>query len=160
MYNPQLDIANFMIMCNQEVAESPTTADEATRLLRARLLFEEVSEFIEASGCFIGVDEEGIFTVFTDPDGKVNLKEINDSLADINYVSYGASNAFGLNSQLAHDEVHGSNMTKVFPDGTVHKNEFGKVIKPETYTPANMNTVLDVQLLDKDTLIEQLKREG
>ena len=145
-YQPQEDIAQFMKMCGQEVHNTPTIPSKDILLLRAKLLFEEVSEFIEAAGCFIGMDDEGELTIFTEPDSIPDLVGMYDGLADINYVSYGAANAIGVSMKLGHEEVHGSNMTKAQPDGTILKNEFGKVKKGVNYRKPDLQAVLQKQV--------------
>lgn len=52
----------------------------------------------------------------------------------------------GMGSQMqdVFDEVHRSNMSKVFPDGTVKYREDGKVLKPDTYSKADIKSVLKV----------------
>lgn len=44
--------------------------------------------------------------------------------------------------ETAFDEVHRSNMSKVQSDGTVKYREDGKVLKPDTYSKANIKGVL------------------
>lgn len=44
---------------------------------------------------------------------------------------------------LFFEEKHRSNMTKVREDGSVLKNEKGKVIKPETYEPPNYIPIIE-----------------
>ena len=43
-YQPQQDIVTLMKQFEQEVKDSPELPDSATRLLRARLVFEEALE--------------------------------------------------------------------------------------------------------------------
>lgn len=39
-------------------------------------------------------------------------------------------------------EVHAANMRKIWPDGTIHYREDGKVLKPPTWTPADIAGIL------------------
>lgn len=52
----------------------------------------------------------------------------------------------GMSSQIekVFDEVHRSNMSKVFPDGTVRYDEGGKVLKPDTYSKADIKSILEL----------------
>ena len=70
--------------------------------------------------------------------------QVLDALTDLQYVLDGAYLAFGLAKfkDAALAEVHRSNMSKLWPDGTVHKRDDGKVLKPDTYSPANLEAVL------------------
>jgi predicted HAD superfamily Cof-like phosphohydrolase len=69
--------------------------------------------------------------------------EAADALGDLLYVIYGASLEWGIPLDAVFDEVHRSNMTKVWPDGTVHRREDGKILKPEAYSPVDLRRVLD-----------------
>ena len=52
-YRPQHDIVTLMKQFDQPVKESPEMPDEKTRLLRARLVFEEALEFVKGCGCTV-----------------------------------------------------------------------------------------------------------
>ena len=54
-YRPQEDIVQLMTQFEQEVKDAPELPDAATRLLRARLVFEEALEFVRACGCTVAV---------------------------------------------------------------------------------------------------------
>jgi len=98
--------------------------DERTRELRSNLILEEAREFQAAS------DE-------------LDLVEIADAIADLLYVVYGAAVTYGLDAQVLFDEVHRSNMTKIWPDGTIHRRESdGKILKPPSYSPADIKGTL------------------
>lgn len=103
--------------------DAPSIADIKTRRLRCDLLFEEVNEVIEAL-----FDE--------------NLEEIAKELADLLYVVLGTAVAYGIPLERVFEEVHRSNMTKIMPDGTIKYGANGKVIKPLTYQPADVKSVL------------------
>lgn len=93
------------------VETSPTIPSESIRGLRFSLIEEELAEFKAASDA-------------------QNIVEVADAIADLLYVVYGAAVAWGIDAQACFDEVHRSNMTKVWPDGTVHRRFDGKVLKP------------------------------
>lgn len=152
MYNPQKDIATFMDACGQETPSKPVVPDDKTMHLRCKLIAEEAFETIEAAGYRIVVnaphensrgqkiiDRKIIeFEKIAEP----NIPELSKELSDLNYVSYGTGVAIGVDLQEIHTEVQRSNMTKVGKDGKVTKNEFGKVVKPSTYEPADVDTIL------------------
>ena len=59
LYRPQEDIVTLMTQFNQEVKKSPELPDAETRLLRARLVFEEALEFVRGCGCTITMNVSG-----------------------------------------------------------------------------------------------------
>jgi predicted HAD superfamily Cof-like phosphohydrolase len=119
-------VKQFMQVMGQEVPSTPRLANEATAKLRVDLIQEELDELREA--IFLG-----------------NIVEIADALTDLLYVVYGAGHAYGIDLDECFDEVHDSNMTKIQADGTVLKNSSGKVIKPDTYCPPNLEAVINRQ---------------
>lgn len=124
MNTAQLLVREFMHKFGQQIVDMPTIiADSQTRDLRASLITEEAAEFKEA----------------TDTQSLVGIA---DAIADLLYVVYGAANAYGIDAQVVFEEVHRSNMTKVWEDGTVRRREDGKVMKPSTYSPADVAGVL------------------
>lgn len=115
-------VAEFMKCGDQEVKKSPEFPAEAVQQLRLKLIFEEVDELVDAS---------------EDKD----IVEIADALTDILYVVYGMGHAYGIDLDRCFKEVHRSNMTKVV-EGKLMRNEAGKVLKPDTYEPPNLQGVL------------------
>ena len=123
VYRPQEDIVTLMKQFEQEVKEAPELPDEATRLLRARLVFEEALEFVRACGCTVALSRsEGEraavideISVVADADVKPDFTEYVDGCIDQLVVTYGALNAAGVKAQSAWDEVQRSNMSKAWP---------------------------------------------
>lgn len=129
------------------VEESPIIPSEKDRILRVQLLLEEALEFATASGVKVYVrdiqikhvdDLHLIIDQFTCP----NIVEVADALADTDYVTQGAALTWGIPLEECSLEVHRSNMSKLWDDGLVHKRGDGKVIKPPTYSPADLEPVL------------------
>lgn len=122
-YRPQDDITALMQQYNQEVKERPQLPDAATRLLRARLVFEEALEFVKGCGCTIRLSaaseaEAGVIDeirVVPNETGVPDLVEYVDGCIDQLVVTYGALNAAGVRAQPAWDEVQRSNMSKAWP---------------------------------------------
>jgi predicted HAD superfamily Cof-like phosphohydrolase len=147
VYQPQQDIAELMKLYDQEVREFPSIPDRVTLLLRARLIFEEAMEFVEAAGCSVPLLDKGIGPyVVIDETSAPNLVEMADAIGDTLVVTYGAANALGIQVEPVWDEIQRSNLSKVWPDGAIHKREDGKVIKPSTYSPAAIDGVLAQQV--------------
>jgi hypothetical protein len=122
-YRPQQDIIALMKQFEQEVKESPEMPDPATRLLRARLVFEEALEFVRACGCNVTSDSGtpviDDIAIELDPAGTPDLVEYVDGCIDQLVVTYGALNAAGIQARSAWDEVQRSNMSKAWPHCSV-----------------------------------------
>jgi predicted HAD superfamily Cof-like phosphohydrolase len=151
-YNPQRDVRTMMELYQQEVNSTPTMPqDPAYRALRARLVLEEALEFVEAMGVSVTMEHgEEQFTIRSTKDLTLrptltpNLVKAADAVGDLLVVTYGGANAIGINAPVVFEEVHRSNMTKIWPDGTIHKDENGKVVKPDSYSPADISRVIGV----------------
>lgn len=101
--------------------------DETLAHLRVDLLREEVEEFAQATA---------------DRD----IVGLADALADIVYVAYGAAVTYGIDLDDVLDEVHRSNMSKMAPDGRPVLRPDGKVLKPPSYRPPDVEGTLERQL--------------
>ena len=118
-------VAEFNRLCDVDMPDASTPLDLQTAILRIRLITEESHEF----------SQEAI---------KGKLAESIKELVDILYVTYGALLAMGIHDVTPFfEEVHHSNMSKVWADGTVHKREDGKILKPDSYMPANIQGILN-----------------
>jgi predicted HAD superfamily Cof-like phosphohydrolase len=98
--------------------------------LRSALLNEEVNELYNA--CVDG-----------------DIVEVADGIADCMYILFGTAWEFGLGEILGavFNEVHRSNMTKLDPaTGKPIKRADGKVIKPPTYSPADIKKIVDAAI--------------
>jgi predicted HAD superfamily Cof-like phosphohydrolase len=138
-YCPQQDIADLMHQYHQQVKTAPEMPDEATRLLRARLVFEEALEFVRACGCTVALDGDSSvldrISVQPDPAVAPDLVEYVDGCVDQLVVTYGALNAAGVQVQPAWDEVQRSNMSKAWPhcnlcDVVLELGEGGQLVHP------------------------------
>jgi predicted HAD superfamily Cof-like phosphohydrolase len=70
-----------------------------------------------------------------------------DAVADLLYVVYGTADEAGIDVDAVFAEVHRSNMSKVGADGKVLRREDGKILKPDTYSPPDVESVLDAQVV-------------
>lgn len=66
-----------------------------------------------------------------------------DAIIDILYIVLGTAQELGVLDKLedAWTLVHENNLTKLDADGKVHKNEYGKVIKPKGYKPVDLSVL-------------------
>jgi predicted HAD superfamily Cof-like phosphohydrolase len=158
-YRPQEDIVTLMTQFEQEVKDSPELPDAATRLLRARLVFEEALEFVRACGCTVtmsGSSVEGSavindIRVVLDPNGTPDFTEYVDGCIDQLVVTYGALVAAGVKVESAWDEVQRSNMSKAWPhcsvcDAVLVRGTGEELVHPDDADAhaGNWNSVLKV----------------
>lgn len=108
---------------NENRGDSKGCLGLETAQLRAKLIEEESSEAIEA--------------IETNND----VEHIAKELADVVYVCYGAARAYGIPLDLAIEEVHKSNMTKLI-GGPVRRAD-GKLLKGEHFKEADMRKVME-----------------
>lgn len=117
MTNPFKDIDTFHTACDQEPSE-------ANYKMYLGLIDEEVGELLEAVAA----------------DDKV---EQLDALVDILVVTMGAIRAGGFDGEGAWKEVMDTNFAKIDPStGKVIKREDGKVLKPEGWSPPNLENFI------------------
>lgn len=121
MIKEQQMVSDFHKKFGAITNDRPTLTDVETRFLRARLVVEEASEFMEA--CNVA-----------------DMELIADSLCDLLVVAFGSANAFGIDLEPLFAEVHRSNMTK-----TPAKDAGGKIQKGPNYSPPNLLPVLEKQ---------------
>ena len=111
--NPFLDQHNFMKACDQSVAG----LNKDQYQLYCNLIKEEFDELCESD----------------------NIVDDLDALIDILVVTIGAIHSLGANGEAAWNEVMRTNFAKIDPaTGKVRKREDGKVLKPEGWTPPNL----------------------
>lgn len=105
---------------------------------RIHLISEEYGEAIEAL-----VYLENTHLNMTSGTVSEAKEEVAKELADLLYVVYGSAEELGIPLEWAFKAVHKSNMSKVWPDGTVKRNDFGKVLKPDTYIKPDLSFIHD-----------------
>jgi predicted HAD superfamily Cof-like phosphohydrolase len=108
--------------------DAPNTIDitnPALNELRVNLIQEELNELKEA------LDTNDVV-------------EVLDALTDLQYVLDGAYISFGLGAykEVAFEEVHSSNMSKLGNDGKPVKREDGKAMKGPNYREPDLKKVL------------------
>jgi len=126
MRSAQLNLRDFHEKFGLTINDTPTIPGDDVLQFRINLINEEAGEFEQAAKAR-------------------NLVEMADALADVIYVALGAAVSLGIDLEPVFQEVHRSNMTKVWSDGQVRRREDGKVIKPPTYSPANIAQELERQ---------------
>jgi NTP pyrophosphatase (non-canonical NTP hydrolase) len=91
--------------------------------LRKKLLREELDELCEAIDSF-------------DPE------QIAKEGSDLVYVVFGTMQRPQIRLEVAIEEVHKSNMSKIGPDGKFVEREDGKVLKGPNYRPPDLSKAL------------------
>ena len=118
-------VGDFMESMEQEVRIIPSFPEEHIQNLRKDLIEEELDELI------LAIDNQ-------------DMVEVADALTDLLYVVYGAGHAFGIDLDECFKEVHRSNLSKLGEDFKPIKREDGKVLKPDTYSPPDLKSVLAI----------------
>jgi len=123
--NTRLDVATFMRAGEQNV-ETKNAGFYPGRIDQADLYFELVQEeFDELKEAVI----------------KKDIVETADACADLIWVVEGLMYSLGIDPQTVWDEVTKSNNSKTV-DGKLVKRDDGKVLKPETFRPPNIQKAL------------------
>jgi predicted HAD superfamily Cof-like phosphohydrolase len=123
MSNWYNDVKDFHIAFGQRIGSIPAIPEDVDeRCLRMDLLEEEFKEYMDA-------------------EQKLDLVGIADALADIIYIACGTAVSYGIPLDKVFEEVHRSNMSKLV-DGKVIRREDGKILKPEGWTPPQIDKIL------------------
>lgn len=99
------------------ISQNSPTFD--ARMLRIKLLLEEVAEYIHAE-----LDDD--------------IVEVADALTDIIYIAAGTEIAYGIPGEDIFNHIHDNNMSKLDGQGNPIYREDGKVLKPNDYVPPNI----------------------
>lgn len=156
-------VKEMMMAFGQATPDRPTIPDLKTRLLRVRLLLEEVFEFAEASAVSVtftakatpetraaieqgkadyNVEFEGM-SFADNPNRKPDLVAMLDGLSDISVVNVGAFVACGVRMSPCLEAVDANNLAKVARGR--EDPDTGKFIKPPDHQPPNLELTLALQ---------------
>jgi predicted HAD superfamily Cof-like phosphohydrolase len=121
---------------------APCVPSDAVVRLRAALIAEEFFETMTAMFALDFVEEkEDTLRICDQSPIRVNMAELADGMADLDYVVEGTRLAFGIDGGPVAAEVHRANMTKA--GGPIAEN--GKRLKPPGFTPPDIDGVLRKQ---------------
>lgn len=144
-------VREFHLAFGHPVEREITIPSPKTRLLRFKLLFEEVMEYGRAIGIkglheftledFESDLKDTLKSFEIDPDVVVDSIEAADALADIDYVCAGANLCHGFPAEAVAIEVHRSNMSKLGANGKPVLAADGKVVKGPNYSPPDIESV-------------------
>lgn len=102
------DVRKFHITFDHPYENKPTLIDQERSASRASWMNEEIEEFLEAT----------------------TVVDKADAMIDLIYFALGTLVELGVRPQAIFDIVQQANMSKVWEDGSVHRREDGKVMKP------------------------------
>lgn len=147
-----------MLKAGQKVPATIEMPSKEQRMLRVKLLLEEVLEYANAAGIKVAIKDdyelnsiELFVEDFTLTEGGVpNLVDMIDGLCDIVYVAVGGQLETGINPEPFDTEVCDSNDSK-FIDG--HRAENGKWIKGRSYRPVDLKSILKKQMESKNRIL-------
>lgn len=138
-------VESFMEGAGQEVPQVPTMPDEATRLLRARLIMEETLETIERGlGVTVRLDEVQpvhFCDLTFHPTGPGDMVELIDGCCDVAVVTTGTLSAAGVPDRPFTCEVNGNNLKKLSRQA---RDQHGKLLKPVGHKPPRIAEILDL----------------
>ncbi len=139
-----------MRQAGQETPGSPVIPDSGTRMLRAKLILEEVLETVRALGLRVQLRgrEVKMSRLEIEDVGDPDLVEVVDGCADISVVTIGTLIAFGVDDEAVLEEVDRANLRKFGPGARVRED--GKWLKPLDWEPPDINGVLARQGLRED----------
>ena len=116
-------VREFHLQFDSPVSDHPVMLEKDRAEKRYRWMLEELEEFIESG----------------------DIYDQADAMIDLIYFALGTLVEMGVKPQELFSAVHRANMAKLWPDGRVHHNEEGKVIKsPSWVDPHNeMKSIID-----------------
>jgi predicted HAD superfamily Cof-like phosphohydrolase len=129
------------------VIDKPTIAPIARRILRVKLILEELLELAEASA--VDIDTPGSFSLgmkdieFNDNGHMPDLIKIADAITDLLVVVCGAAIEYGIPLKQCFAEVHESNMSKLGKDGKPIYREDGKIMKGPNFKLPDLKSILE-----------------
>lgn len=139
--NPFADSRVFSEACGQEPSMK-------TAKLYMELIREEFEETLGGFYDLVYAKEKGSFATRQNQleEELRATVETADGCIDLIKVTMGLLEALGLRGEELWKEVHRSNMSKVREDGTVERRADGKILKPESYSPPDLLTIVTKQL--------------
>lgn len=134
-------VRDFHAAIGVERPDVPTVPSDDVVRLRLRLIAEEFLELLEAS-LFVRIDRSGVMGTIDTVEVRVDLPELADALADLDYVIEGTRDTFGIDGGPIAAAVHEANMAKV---AEPRRYLNGKLQKPEGWRPPDIEGALKGQ---------------
>ena len=132
-----------MLKAEQQCPQKPCMPSKEICHLRVKLMAEELRELADGFSDYTTAE----ILYGDDPDDlaeeqRLAMLKVTDGIGDLLYVTLGTAVACGIDIEPFFEEVHRSNMSK-FIDG--HRRADGKWVKGPSYSPANLEPILDSQ---------------
>lgn len=146
MEQHQKNVKEFMLAAGQECPDKPTIPSPEDRVLRTRLLIEEVLETARDLGVTITLNREIISSADSfeySASNEVDLVGVSDGISDIAYVNAGLANCIGVDMEEIDKVVHESNMAKFGEGG--YRDENGKWRKPPNWQAPDIKSIIEKQ---------------
>ena len=143
---PDNPVKEFHKAFGHPVETVPTLGSVELRMLRTKLLIEEVLELATALGLNVVCNViDGVSHVAIEENKNLvpDIVEVADALGDIRYVTDGANLCFGLPAEEILNEIHRSNMSKLGENGKPIYREDGKVLKGPNYFKPNVAKIIN-----------------
>lgn len=105
---------------------------------------EEINELIEAVKNYGRlVNTKNVFNYgITETDIAAVREHVLKEGTDLMYVLADFLTRLDMDWELAFNRVHMNNMAKVWPDGKIHKNDNGKVVKPPGHAKPDLSDLV------------------
>jgi len=145
-------VMEFHRVYDQPIGRVPAVPDDKTIALRVSLIGEEFCEMLDAiypdtasQNGEIKIIRDQIQRLLVLGKPNVDLPELVDAWADLDYVVEGSRLMFGVNGEPVAAEVQRSNLSKLGADGKPVRREDGKVMKGPNFTPPDISACLKAQ---------------
>lgn len=127
-----------MRLAGQDTPKDLEIPDEATRVLRARLILEEALETVDALGVSVALGDADLHydALRLTVEREADLEGVVDGCADISVVTIGTLVAFGVDDEPVLEEVDRANLRKFGPGSYARQD--GKWIKPPDWEPPDI----------------------
>lgn len=147
-------VLEFHAAFGHPINYAPTVPPIDVRLLRIKLIAEELTELAEATGVKLRIEHKTVqdndgtqlgkyeIDVWPTREEHCNLVEAADALGDLRYVVDGGTLVYGIPGEAVLAEIHRSNMSKLGEDGKPVVREDGKILKGPGYFKPNITRVL------------------
>lgn len=122
----------FAEACNIHQGDINGSLNLPNLILAKRLIEEEYGEEFLAA-----------WAKFIHSPSMENRIEIADAIADTIYVLCQLAHVADIPLDRVFEAVHANNMTKIMPDGKVHKRDDGKILKPDGFKPLDLWPILE-----------------
>ena len=85
---------------------------------------------------------DDFYNASSEKEARESFIEIADAICDLIYVLSGTAVSLGIPLEECWAEVQRSNMSKIPEDGVIRRRDDGKILKPKTFSPADLKGVI------------------